>query len=152
MEWHLDFQWKFWDYTIGNVTNAVQAAGNPELEVLLVGRGPMGHSAEVLVGQSNRLLGTVEFNGYESFKFIQPIEWTDIAADGTLKVRIKVNGVWRHADRFSASYIKLRYPQSFDVNGVTEKTILIEPNAGGKSYIEIEQPVRGSFALRHHRS
>ena len=77
------FNGNFGDYTIGNVTNEVQAAGNPELEVLLVGRGPMAHSGEVLVGQSNRLLGTVEFNEYESFKFIEPIEWTDIAADGT---------------------------------------------------------------------
>ena len=76
----LDFQRKFCGLYHRQRHNAVQAAGNPELEVLLVGRGPMGHSAEVLVGQSNRLLGTVEFNGYESFKFIQPIEWTDIAA------------------------------------------------------------------------
>jgi hypothetical protein len=137
------FNGNFTDYTIGNVTNAVQAAGNPEIEVLIVGRGPMPHLGEVLVGQSNRLLRTVEFNGYESFKFIEPIEWTDIAPDGSLNVRIKVNGVGGAADRFSASYIKLRYPQSFDVNGATEKTILIAPNAGGKSFIELNNPSVG---------
>jgi hypothetical protein len=136
----------FGDYSIGNVTNAVQAAGKPELEVLLVGRGPMGHSAEVSVGQSNRLAGTVEFNEYESFKFIQPIEWTDIAADGTLNVRIKVNG-FGGPDRLSASYIKLRYPQGFDANGASEKTFLIEPNAGGKSYLEIVNPSPGLLLL-----
>jgi hypothetical protein len=136
----------FGDYSIGNVTNAVQTAGKPELEVLLVGRGPMGHSAEVLVGQSNRLAGTVEFNEYESFKFIQPIEWTDIAADGSLNVRIKVNDLGG-PDRLSLSYIKLRYPQNFDVSGATEKTFLIEPNTGGKSYLEILNPSAGLVLL-----
>ncbi|HMG93589.1 MAG TPA: C25 family cysteine peptidase [Chryseolinea sp.] len=140
------FQGGFGDNSIGKVTNAMQVAGNPELEVLLVGRGPMGHSAEVMVGQSNRLLGTVEYEGYESFKFIQPIEWTDIAADGTLNVRIKVKG-FGGPDRLSVSYIKLRYPQSFDVSGATEKTFLIEPNVGGKSYIEIVNPSAGLVLL-----
>jgi hypothetical protein len=140
------FNGNFGDYSIGDVTNAVQAAGKPELEVLLVGRGPMAHSAEVLVGAGNRLVGTVEFNEYESFKFIQPVEWTDIAADGTLKVRIKVNG-FGGPDRLSASYIKLRYPQSFDGSGVTEKTFLIEPNVIGKSYVEIVNPSAGLVLL-----
>jgi hypothetical protein len=132
------------DNSIGNVTKGIQSEGNPELEVLLVGRGPMAHQAEILVGQTNRLLGTVDFEGYEYLKFVEPIEWTDIAPDGTLNVRIKVNGANGAADRLSASYIKLRYPQSFDVAGVSEKTILIQPNAGGKSYIELVNASNGA--------
>ena len=131
------FNGGFGDNSIGNVTKAMQAGGKPVLEVLLVGRGPMAHQAEILVGQANRLLGTVDFEGYEYLKFVELIEWTDIAPDGTLNVRIKVNGSGGAADRLSASYIKLRYPQSFDVTSVTEKTIQIQPNAGGKSYIEL---------------
>lgn len=137
------FNGGFGDNSIANIARTVQSGGKPELEVLLVGRGPMEHNGDILVGAGNRLLENVSFVGYESYKSIQQIEWTDIAADGSLNIRLKVNGVGGTPDRFGIGYIKLRYPQNFDVNGITEKTMLIAPNAGGKSYVELANAATG---------
>ena len=46
---------QFVDYTLTNITQGVVSGGAPQLELLLVGRGPMSHVAEIYVGASQRL-------------------------------------------------------------------------------------------------
>ena len=134
---------QFIDYTFTNVVLGVTSSGVPELEVLLVGRGPMLHLAEIYVGTGQRLVGSINFQGYEAFKSSHAIDWTDVAADGTLIVRVRVVGVGSQPDRVSASYIKLKYPQRLDVAGASEKTFILPVNPAGKSYIELENPSPG---------
>lgn len=132
---------QFQNYTLSGVINGVQAMGLPALEVLLVGRGGMAHVAEILVGPSTgslRTLGTINFSGFENITFTQDLSWTDVAADGTLIVQVKALGAGG-ADRLSASYIQVTYPQSFTTSGA-EKTFFLSPNAGNTSYIEIDNP------------
>lgn len=131
------------DYTISNISSMVTTAGVPRLEVLLVGRGPMAHQAEIYVGTGLRLAGTASFSGFTTVTFQQDLQWTDISADGKLIIRIKDVGTGGVSDRLSASYIKLRYPQQLNAGGATEKKFRVVPNGVGKSYVEISNAPAG---------
>ncbi len=131
------------DYSVTGISNGYTSGGNPQLELLLVGRGPMNHVAEIYAGASLRLVGTVSFSGYTTYTFTQELAWTDIAANGSLAVRIKVIGASGGTDRLSASYIKLRYPQTTNATSLTEKLFILNANPGGKSYIQIQNPAAG---------
>ena len=133
------FQTQSVDYTLSNITGAVPAAGLPELEVQMVGRGPMAHQVEIYLGTGQRLFASHTFSGFDHQNIKASIQWSDIAADGTLTVRVRVNGVGGQPDRISISFIKLRYPQT--VNAVNaEKTFELSPNVVGKSFIQVENP------------
>ncbi|HEY9048992.1 MAG TPA: C25 family cysteine peptidase [Ohtaekwangia sp.] len=135
-------QTQFIDYTFTDVTNTVTTAPVPQLEMVMVGRGPMDHVAEIYVGAGQRLLTTVNFSSYDFYTLSQSLLWTDIAADGTLTVRVKVIGSGG-SDRLSVSAMKLRYAQQVNAASRTEKVFNLQPNASDKSYIEIQNPSAG---------
>ena len=132
------FQTQSVDYTIADVTNRATASGLPELELMLIGRGSMEHQVEIYVGTSYRLLTSLNFTGYEPQKVVLPIQWSDIAADDKLTVRVKVNGVGGQPDRISMAYIKLQYPELLDAGGSSDKTFVLPSNPNDKSFIQIE--------------
>jgi hypothetical protein len=133
------FQTQLADYTLTDIIQSVTAAGAPLLEVQIVGRGPMAHQVEIYVGAGLRLLSTHNFSGFEPQTISSMLQWNDIAADGKLTVRVKVNGVGGQPDRVSVSYIQLTYPQRLDA-AAGEKVFTLPENAGGKSFIQIENP------------
>lgn len=129
------------EYTLQGITSVVQAAGVPSLEVLLVGRDDVVHQAEIFVGAASgslRSLGTVQFDQYETHLFQSDINWTDISAGGDVVVRIVAQGVNGDNDRLSTSYVRLVFPQDFDLQGLNTKKLLLSPKAGNKSYIELQ--------------
>jgi hypothetical protein len=136
------FQTQSVDYTLNDITGIFPTGGLPELEVQMVGRGPMAHQVEIYVGTGVRLFATHTFSGFEHQNIKAPIQWSDIAADGKLTVRVKVNGVGGQPDRISITFIKLRYPQIMEA-GSTEKTFSLAENANGKSFIQILNPSAG---------
>jgi hypothetical protein len=133
------FQTQSVDYLLTNIVQTVPAAGLPELEVQMVGRGPMAHQVEIYVGAGLRLFASHTFSGFDHHNIKAPIQWSDIAADGTLMVRVKVNGVGGQPDRISITFVKLRYPQLLDAAS-TEKTFQLAPNANGKSFLQVINP------------
>ncbi|SKC88676.1 putative type IX secretion system sortase PorU2 [Ohtaekwangia koreensis] len=135
-------QAQFIDYTFSDVTNTVTSASPPTLELLLVGRGPMAHAVEIYAGAGQRLIGTVNFSGYDAYTYKQDLAWSDVATDGTLPIRIKVIGTGG-TDRVSASYMKLRYAQQTTASSLSEKVFNLAANVAGKSYIEIQNPAVG---------
>ncbi len=131
------------DYALDLLTNPVQSGGLPQLEVLLVGRDNISHTAEIYVGSnvgSLRLVNTSNFLGFETLKVTASLNWTDIGADGKMIVRVGAAGTGTQRFQFSSSYIKINFPQSFDLLSTTEKTIRLPINSGGKSYIELVNP------------
>lgn len=134
---------QFLDYSIANIQHGLPPAGQPQLEILVVGRGPMLHVVEIYVGSALRMIGSFSFQGFEAHKYENSINWTDIAADGTLTVRVRVVGAGGQPDRISTSYIKLRYPQRLEGAGQNEKAFTLPPNLDGKSYIEVQNPSVG---------
>ena len=133
------FQTQSVDYALTNINETVPAAGMPELEVQMVGRGPMAHQVEIYVGAGLRLFASHTFSGFDHQNIKAPIQWTDIAADGTLTVRVKVNGVGGQPDRISITFVKLRFPQKFNAVS-SEKLFELLPNPGGKSFIQVVDP------------
>lgn len=129
------------DFTIDQMTNTVVALSPPVLEIQLAGRDAIQHQAEIYVGASSatlRLLTTTVFTNFQTPKINALLTWSDVGVDGKMVVRVKAIGVGGLRDRFSVNYIKLSFPQGFNLSGVTSKTLHLEPNAGGKSYIELD--------------
>ncbi len=131
------------DLSINNLTGSVLSGGNPQLEVLLVGRDALSHLAEVYVGPSAgslRLLTTESFINYQTKKIAAPINFSDINGSGQLIVRVKALGVAGSRDRLSVSYIKVTQPQNFDMATQSTKWLKLVANPSDKSYIEITNP------------
>lgn len=125
----------FFDYTINDIVHTATSSGNPTLEVMVVGRAETTHQVEVSVGPSSpsRVFNTQAFSGSNTLIISGVLNWSDIGGDGRLVVRVRnISG------RLSASYIKVRYPQTFDAAGAAEKVFILNANPGNKSYVEIQ--------------
>lgn len=131
------------DYTINTITRTVQTGGTPTVELLLQGRGPMQHQVDIMLGASQRLAASPTFNGFGSYKIEAAAQWTDIAADGSLLVRVRCNGVAGGVDRISVSYVKVRYPQAVDMDNATEKLFELRAT-GASSYVNIANAPAGT--------
>jgi hypothetical protein len=128
------------DFVVDNINGRVTSAGNPQLEIQLAGRDDVGHSAEIYAGAtagSLRLITTVNFTNFETPTTNASLNWSDVGGDGKITVRVKANGVGGARDRLSVSYIKIAFPQNFDMAGLTEKRIQLNANPSDKSYIEL---------------
>jgi Peptidase family C25 len=133
------------DFTIDNLNGAVNGPNNPQLELQLLGRDNLSHMAEIYVGPNTgslRLLTTYGFNFYESHTITSPLNLTDIGGDGRMIVRVRALGVAGVRDRLSVSYIKVSFPQNFNMTGLTSKkmTLAITGDVSGKSYVEVTNP------------
>jgi hypothetical protein len=128
------------DYTIDLVSQTVPAAGDPQLEIVLVGRDQISHTAEIYVGAnagSLRLLDTHNFNGYTSELLNYSLLWSDIGSDGRVTVRFTSPPAGTNRFQFSASYVKISFPQNFQL-GATDKTYYLNANPLTKSYVELD--------------
>lgn len=136
---------QFLDYVIDNILSTATPSGNPELEIQIVGRSEVQHQMEISVGPStpSRIVATGNFPASEVVTVTATLNWTDIGADGRITVRVKALGVSGAADRLSASYIKIKYPQQFNQSGSAEKVFTINENVSNKSYIEIQNVPAG---------
>ena len=135
---------KFEDRLLTNVDRMAPAGGLPTLEVLVVGRGPRQHQAQIYVGSSLRSLETFSFEGYETHVTSQPIQWSDIAADGSLTVRVENSSAGTsNEDWISILYIRVKYPQLFDMAGSAEKKLTLQANPGDKSFIALSNAPAG---------
>ncbi|MBA4057239.1 MAG: hypothetical protein C0490_21175, partial [Marivirga sp.] len=131
------------DFALSDINFGNTSQGQPQLELLLMARGPMPHEAEISVGPNAsalRLITVNNFYGYSTSKINEAITWSDIGGDGKMIVRIKANGVGGGSDRFSLAYAKINYPQFFNATGVSEKIFQLAENPLNKSYIEIQNP------------
>ncbi|TXI68322.1 MAG: hypothetical protein E6Q41_04245 [Cyclobacteriaceae bacterium] len=127
------------DYVIDQLTQPVPAAGNPQLEILVVGRDQIAHTAQIYVGQtvgSLRLLDTYSFNGFAAAKLTYPLLWSDIDAAGKVTVRLAAPAEANNRLQFSASYVRITFPRNFQITTPIARTFRLAENAGGKSYVE----------------
>lgn len=127
------------DYVITGIGNGYPSGGPPQLELLLVGRGPQPHQAQIFVGSSAsslRPLATPSFPGFTTTTLSQPIEWTDIGSDGKMTIRVSTLGDAATYDPLSLSYARLRYPQSTSA-GSDDKFFRLRINPSDESYMEI---------------
>lgn len=126
------------DYNFDLIINKETSSGDPQLDVLIVGRDQISHTAEILLGpntSSLRSVHTTTFDGFESVKLSLPVNWSDISADGKLVIRFSAAAATTNRPQFSVSYIKLSYPQNFQSGGLTEKEFHLRPNPSGKTFV-----------------
>lgn len=127
------------DYVIDQIIQTVPAAENPQIEILLAGRDQIPHTAQIYVGQnaaSLRLLDTYSFNGFATPKFTYPLLWSDVGADGRVTIRLAAPAEANNRFQFSVSYVRVTFPQNFQLATPTAQTFRLAENAGGKSYVE----------------
>lgn len=127
------------DYTLDQITQPVPAGGIPHIEILLAGRGETSHTAQVYVGQhagALRLLDTHSFNGFATATLSYPLAWSDVSADGQLTIRFVAPPDASNRLQFSVSYVRITFPQSFQVASPVAHSFQLTENAGGKSYVE----------------
>ena len=119
----------FGDYQIGPINVPFSSGPAPQLEILLVGRNEAVHNVEILAGSNGNLrsLGTTQFQFFDNSLFTADLAWSDIPTGGNLTIRVSVTS--SSPDQVSVSYIRLRYPESPDMDGVTQKAFEFDPNA-----------------------
>jgi hypothetical protein len=125
-------------YTVDGITLAVQSAGNPSVDILLIGRGPMAHAVELSAG--SHVLGTANFSEFKSFKFSSTLNWTDVNSNGQVTITARVLG---SPDRISVGYILVRFPQQTDLNGVG-KIFFPRDNSTGNSLFQLKNAPAGT--------
>ncbi|HZY82180.1 MAG TPA: C25 family cysteine peptidase [Cyclobacteriaceae bacterium] len=132
------------DFTIDQVVNTVTSLPPPILEVQLTGRDRLEHMAEIYAGPgvgSLQLITTRSFTNFQTPVVTANLDWSNVGADGKIVVRVKGLGVNGTRERLSVAYIKITFPQGFDMASGTTRTFTL--NAGAK-YIELSNPVPGT--------
>ncbi len=129
------------EIALTGLTNRVQSAPPPVLEVLLVGRNNLNHKVEIYVGPASggvRLWQTVEFSAHDPARVSGEINWSDISTAGQLVVRVNVVGFPDAADRAAVSYVRLAYAQALDMEGNTQQKFGLRESATSNSFIKIK--------------
>jgi hypothetical protein len=124
-------------YTISNIKRGLSSVSKPVVDVLVTGRGPMSHIAEVYVGATPRLIASVTINGFASQIISQEIEWTDIDSNGDLAVKVLVKVSSTTSARLSVNYVAISYPQQLDMNGLSSYLFTLPANGISKSLLQI---------------
>jgi len=128
------------DFIISGLTNEVQSSGFPQLELQVVGRSALDHLFRILVGptvSSLRDLGSFSFSLYEHFIVSEQLQWTDISISGEIILRIEVLDNGLPLSNISSSYLKISFPQDWNMVSLPAKFFATTSNPGDKSYIEI---------------
>lgn len=132
---------KYRDFSINGMSDRDVSGLPPVMEILLAGRNNLNHKVSILAGPASgslRSLGEITFNSYYNKLFVDTLMWSDVAADGSMVVRVLVEGVGTASDFASVSYIKLIFPTKTNQANSKEKAFRLRPNPQGKSYIEID--------------
>jgi hypothetical protein len=132
------------DYTLNALVLGAPAGGTPQLDMLVAGRADIAspHRVEIYAGPSSgsvRLITTRDIERFNVERIEEPLNWTDIGADGRLVVRMRVLATGTSA-RASVSYIRVIYPQQLNAAAASEKYFLLRVNPGGKSFVPIQNP------------
>ena len=139
-------------YTTFSLTNAVKTGPAPQIDVLLVGRDFTNHRVDCLIGpipDTQRLLDSVRFSTFDNARIQQNASWADVGTDGRLLVSTVSRGENLNTDKYSVSYIRLRYPQTFTTNGQSSRTFQLKShtNQSGeteRSLVTVSNVVTGT--------
>jgi hypothetical protein len=109
----------------------------PTMELLLNGRDNTSHFVNVFSGETaQNQLATSRFEWFDTVGLTFEIRPTEISAANELTLSTQSHGPFE-TDRYSVSYYRLRYPQSFNLNNFSQRTLNLLPNPKGRSYIEL---------------
>lgn len=117
----------------------------PQIEILFNGlEDYQSHEIDVLLGSAQRLVGTASFTGLKTQKLNASATASDVSSGNDLSVTTLSRGNWVN-DRYAVSYIQVRYPQNFDMSGVSQRQFELLPNSANRSLVRLTAP--SSLAL-----
>ncbi|MFC5409204.1 C25 family cysteine peptidase [Larkinella bovis] len=115
------------------------APEKPHLAVLLNGRDNTSHQVDLLPGKPSvgqKPLATAQFEWFNTARLSADIPPEAVSASNELLVSTQSRGPFE-TDRYSVSYYRLWYPQSFSLANRTQQTLHLLPNPKGRSYLEL---------------
>ena len=122
------------------LSDAVRTGPGPQIDVLLAGRAYATHRVECWAGASpdtRRRIDTVRFSVYDNARIRQHAAWADVGMNGRLLLSTVSRGDGPGPDRYSVSYVRLRYPQKITVDNQPVQTYELAPNEAGRSRVDI---------------
>ena len=132
---------QFQDFSF-DLSKSDRSGDGPGMDLLLVGTNNREHDVEILAGPnaaSLRTLTNAEFSFYRKYSLLEDLQWSDVGPGGELIVRVFVS-LGGDADVVAPSFIKINYPQNFDMSGENFKILNLKNNPSNKSYVEITNP------------
>ncbi|GAB3326725.1 hypothetical protein GCM10027299_26090 [Larkinella ripae] len=119
----------------GWVRNAPE---KPHIEVLLNGRDNTTHRVDLLTGTTPgpTPLASTQFEWFGTARLSVEIPLVAVSQANELRLSTRSHGPFE-TDRYSVSYYRLRFPQSFSLANLTRQTLHLRPNPAGKSYVEL---------------
>ena len=124
------------DFTF-NLRNFIKLeTQKPQIEVLFTGRSAGEHLVETWLGTNpnQRLLDTTNFDNYYNKKVNKIVNFQDITNS---ILRLSTRSVGSSIDQYSVSYIKFTYPQSFDMQSISEKIFNVLNDSNQDRFISI---------------
>ena len=114
----------------------------PQIEVLFTGRSAGEHIIENWFSNSinRRILDTTIFDNYFTKKINKIVNFQDI--DNNI-LRFSTRSIITPTDQYSVSYVKLIYPQSYDMQGLTEKIFRLPKSNNQDRFISIPNVPEG---------
>ena len=121
------------------LSNAFRSGPVPQIDLLLAGRDYTNHLVECLVGPSagtRRGIDSVAFSVYDTAHLRHDIAWDDVDIDGRLLISTVSRNEGPSNDRYSVSYVRLRYPQRITADGQPLRTYHLAANGLGRSLVD----------------
>ena len=120
--------------------SAYRSGPAPQLDILLVGRDFTRHRVTGSVGpQASQLrrFGLVSFREYDNAHLRDSLSWSDVGALNQLLVSTLSAVDSLGPDRYSVSFIHLRYPQLISAEGQPFRVFRLVPNPVGRSLLSV---------------
>ncbi|MFD2570521.1 C25 family cysteine peptidase [Spirosoma soli] len=129
------------------LSNAFRTGPPPQVDVLMVGQDYTKHYVESWAGPASdaqRPIGSLSFSAYDNGRLEPEVSWSDVNSNGQLLISTVSRGDGSGIDRYSVSYIRLRYPQKFTTNGRDLCQFRLAANAANRSLLTIAKVVPGT--------
>mgnify|MGYP001799486117 CR=1 FL=1 len=124
-----------------------RSSTTPVINLTLVGANNNLHLASLLAGpdvDNLREINELAFTGYEFRRQPLTLSWDDVAADGTVVVRLVPSAT---NDRLSWSNAQITYNSTFDLGGNGDLIMTLPVNGGNKSFIRVNDPTADAELL-----
>jgi len=130
----------YFDFNLKNIINL--DSQKPKIEVIFAGRSEGKHLIETWFGNTinRQILDTTILENYYTKKINKIVNFQDITNNS---LRFSTRSFGSQSDQYSVSYIKLVYPQSFDMQGVSEKVFTLSRNETQDRFISIPNAPKG---------
>ncbi|MDB5264212.1 MAG: hypothetical protein JWQ14_3495, partial [Adhaeribacter sp.] len=124
------------DFVVDSIFNVNTAGPLPQLDVVLIGTFDFQHDVKISLiqpdGNIKVLSVSILMEPYSHRKLTYPLQFSDIAANGTVKVRVEVNkkNSPPGPDLIRVAYLRVRYPRQ---NIFSDKNLIISPADSNKT-------------------